>query len=188
MTTTKRTDCHRVGVLAPVDYVYVMSYVIPEQGWANTGYRFDDARQASAAVGYGSVKPMFGNIGKCAICGASFRAGDIWTHVPTGDMLHVGHECADAIGLAVDGCARRALNQALAGIKVARKANKAKATSAERAAKIRAAHCAQHQGLDAVFSSEDARCKAFAKNFDRFGGLPAGDIEAIVAYAARLAK
>ncbi len=186
--TTKaapRTDCHRIGVLVPTDYVYVMSYIIPEDNAANTGYCFAEARKVCEAIGYGSVKPMHGTIGKCAICGASFRIGDIWQHVPTGDLVHVGHECADKVELTMEAGDRRSLARAQAGIKVARKANKMKATAAERTAKIRAHYCGMYPGLDAVFASDDSRCKSFTKDFDRFDGLSAEDCKNIIAHAAK---
>jgi hypothetical protein len=45
---------------------------------------------------------MFGTMGKCGICGARFRYGDIWTHIPTGDIVHVGHDCAEKYAMLAD--------------------------------------------------------------------------------------
>lgn len=187
--TTKpspRTDCHRIGVLVPTDYTYVLSYIIPEANAANTGYRFDDARKACEAIGYGATSPMFGNMGRCAICGASFRTGDIWQHAPTGDLVHVGHECADKVELAMDAGSRRDLARAQAGIKVARKANKAKATATESVNAVRVHYEASYPGLTAALNLNDPRCKAFAKDFDKCRGLSGEDCAKIIAHAAKV--
>jgi hypothetical protein len=167
-------------VLVPADYVYVMSYVIPEANWANTGYRFADARSACEAIGYGSDKSMHGSMGKCAICGASFRTGDIWTHVPTGDMVHVGHECADKVELAMNAGERRALNRALATIKVNRKKNKAKA--ADKAA-VRAKFFAHWPALEAAIEIDHPLCRRLAAAIDARTVVTQEEIDAVLILA-----
>lgn len=184
--TAPRTDCHRIGVLVPADYTYVMSYIIPEANAANTGYRFNDARKACEAISYGATSPMHGTMGKCAICGASFRTGDIWLHIPTGDLVHIGHECSAKVELAMDAGSRRDLARAQAGIKVARKANKAKVTASGRADAIRAHYEASYPGLTAAMGLDDPRCKSFARDFDRFGGLSSENCADFLVLAAKI--
>lgn len=36
-----------------------------------------------------------GNTGKCSVCGAHFVYGQVWRHEPSGELIHVGHDCAD---------------------------------------------------------------------------------------------
>ena len=33
--------------------------------------------------------------GRCSVCGASFVYGDCYRHVPTGEYVHMGHDCSD---------------------------------------------------------------------------------------------
>lgn len=47
--------------------------------------------------------PRFGSEpGKCSVCGAWFVSGEVWKHEPTGEHVHVGHDCADKYGLLAD--------------------------------------------------------------------------------------
>jgi hypothetical protein len=38
---------------------------------------------------------MFGRIGKCGVCGARYHHGTLFKHVPSGDLVHMGHNCVD---------------------------------------------------------------------------------------------
>lgn len=88
--TTKRTDAHRPGAIVPRDYEYVCSYdcgTFSEPPWG-----FDELR---AHVLANKGAPMFGAAGKCGVCGAGYRYGDLWLHTPSGALVHLGHDCAD---------------------------------------------------------------------------------------------
>ncbi len=43
-----------------------------------------------------------GGIGKCSVCGASYIHGDVWLHVPSGEHIHVGHDCAGKYSMLCD--------------------------------------------------------------------------------------
>lgn len=43
-----------------------------------------------------------GHTGKCSVCGAVYSYGQVWRHDPTGEHVHVGHDCADKYGLMMD--------------------------------------------------------------------------------------
>lgn len=95
---SKRLDCHRPGAIVPSDYGYRLSYALPGSDPLDPAWNLDAARAMCEEIGWGKSRrgtQMFGHIGKCGICGAAYRYGDIWIHVPTGDLVHVGHECAD---------------------------------------------------------------------------------------------
>lgn len=40
--------------------------------------------------------------GKCSICGTHFVYGDVWFHEPTGEYVHVGHQCAEKYEMIAD--------------------------------------------------------------------------------------
>jgi hypothetical protein len=49
-----------------------------------------------------------GGTGHCSSCGASFRYGEVWKHLPSAEYIHLGHDCADKYGL-VSGSREEAL-------------------------------------------------------------------------------
>jgi hypothetical protein len=89
MAREKRTDIHRPGAIVPSAYGYLLSY---DMGGPNEpAWNLDAVRAMRAAH---PEAPVFGACGKCGVCGASYRYGDLWKH-ENGDLLHIGHDCAD---------------------------------------------------------------------------------------------
>ena len=84
-----RTDAHRPGAIVPAAYQYLWSYF--------TGSDSEDGRMESynthEVQALCEGKRVFGGLGKCGVCGASFRYGDLWEH-ENGELLHIGHDCA----------------------------------------------------------------------------------------------
>lgn len=98
--TMARTDIHRPSTVIPSDYECVLSYIIPGsdpfERW-NTDLAVEAYRKAREAG-----KRTFGGLGRCGFCGACFRYGDVWEHIPTGDLINVGHDCATKYELLAD--------------------------------------------------------------------------------------
>jgi hypothetical protein len=118
--TSKRNDVHRPGAIVPRDYEPVLHYSLSttDGGWAlpSEGVNCQlDRREVDAkgvvvkngehdtdgcccVEGFLHVaKVAFvatGGTGKCSVCGAAFVYGCVWKHLPTGEHLHLGHECA----------------------------------------------------------------------------------------------
>ena len=106
-----RTDIHRKGAIVPTDYRYVMSYSLSttQHGWVVPSYSVNCILDTNHAVSdhtgdccvigmHADPSKKFathGHTGKCTICGAVYIYGDIWQHIPTGEYIHVGHDCAD---------------------------------------------------------------------------------------------
>jgi len=89
---TRRIDCHRPGALIPAHYDCQLLYCLGFGDGAcaeNTVEARELTRSAKAAG-----QSVFGEMGHCGVCGAHFVHGAIYTHVPTGDLVHLGHECA----------------------------------------------------------------------------------------------
>ena len=178
---SKTSAAERRANVDASEYTLVISYVIPEGSAANTGYRFDEARAACEAIGYGSVAPMAGNMGKCAICGANFRVGDIFRHMPTGALTHIGHECADKLELKVEPEAKRAIARARAKIKTAKKAAKGHANMRERTLRVRQFYFGAYPGLESALSLNNPRAKAIGATLDEYDALSVDEIAEAVA-------
>ncbi len=126
---TRRTDPHRPGVIVPSQYRYVLSYncATSDGGWpvpsfgincaldrrvelkdAETGKityingEHDDDGECCQCGLLGAGKKVISGPGKCAVCGAGFVYGDIWQHVPTGEYIHLGHDCATKYDMLAD--------------------------------------------------------------------------------------
>jgi len=124
--STTRTDPHRPGAIVPHDYSDVMWYDCgsgeePSMGvncmkpifdWATlqaipgaTAHRADGN---CCILGLKEAGRKFAETdrehgaGKCTVCGAWFRFGMVWEHKPTGELIHVGHDCADKYSLVVN--------------------------------------------------------------------------------------
>jgi hypothetical protein len=127
---TKRTDPHRPGAIIPAEYearVYysLASGMMPEIGvdctrpWTRKNPdgslevvtpKCPDSWWCCVASAHRKVKatwtsglePIWGSIGKCGVCGAHFNHGVVFVHMPTGDVVHMGHDCARKYELMFD--------------------------------------------------------------------------------------
>ncbi len=129
MTTkrTKRTDIHRPGAIVPADYVGVLDYalasssdgvrvpalgvnceleraVVAADGTRTLGEHHPSGRCCVLGLRTIAKVPFVatGGCGKCSICGATYTYGSVWRHEPTGEHLHVGHDCADKYEMLMD--------------------------------------------------------------------------------------
>jgi hypothetical protein len=120
--TTQRTDPHRPSAIVPQDYEEVLWYDCGGSQEPSVGV---NCMKPMFHFGTGSIiegSPEHSHIGccvlgikvlggkwaetgrehgagKCTICGSFFRYGSVWQHLPTGDYVHLGHDCADKYGL-----------------------------------------------------------------------------------------
>lgn len=141
MTTTKRarrTDAHRPGAIVPADYVYVLSYALATtvDGWpvppVNVDAVIDITRDAGAAG-----HRVFGSLGRCGVCGACYKYGDLWRHEPSGEIVHLGHDCADKYELVAD---RQCFERELDGARVRSAREHVREMRAEQVTSFLAAH------------------------------------------------
>lgn len=167
---TKRTDIHRPGAIVPADYVGVLDYALPstvdgarvpalgvncemdrrvvaEDGTVTVGEHHPSGR--CCVVGLRTIARVpfvaTGGTGKCSICGANYTYGSVWRHEPTGEHLHVGHDCAEKYEMLMDHSAfelEHGRLQRAAAIHLIR----------ERNAADRAAFLAAHPGLPEAFA------------------------------------
>lgn len=172
-----RNDEHRKSQIRPADYRYLFSFSLPAGDdlvcWNVERYR--------EAVRSGRMFKNHG--GMCAACGAWFRHGDVWEHVETGEMIRLGHDCADKYDLVAD---RSEWNKGLRAAR-ARRAAEVIAEDKRRIAAERAA--AAEEFLDAPPGLRDALAadhdilRDMAEKLRRFGSLS----EKQTAFALKLA-
>lgn len=94
-----RTDPHRPGAIIPSDYTYVLWYALATEfdGWPSPS---QNVGLIVAMRGDPTIKwAPTGTTGKCSVCGACYLYGEIWRHDPTGEHIHIGHDCADKYSL-----------------------------------------------------------------------------------------
>lgn len=159
---SKRTDCHRPGAIIPVDYVQVLDYIMPGSEPFDQ-FNMKEARELCASVGWASRGEMWGHMGKCGVCGAVFRHGTIYRHVPTGHLVHMGHDCADKYEILADHDDWNAANESL-------KARRAAVIQAKLNAERRAEQLSSNPGLAEAFECthyivQDIKRKFEGSNF-----------------------
>jgi hypothetical protein len=109
-----RTDIHRLAEIVPDEYVEIGCFYQGGSEAEMVAYRQDNRRRMEflqperlteqgqrVFVGNHTVK------GSCDICGSHFAHGSYYLHLPTGDIIHIGHDCADKFQLASDEWAGR---------------------------------------------------------------------------------
>lgn len=114
----QRSDIHRPSLLDPSEYEFVAAFYQGTNAQMFDAYQADheiyDTRVEWIHPDYRSKRTVgsarrdgeqvfTGNYAvknTCDHCGANFAHGVLFLHVPTGDLIHVGHICAnDTIGL-----------------------------------------------------------------------------------------
>ena len=100
---TERTDPHRPGAIIPSDYVGVLSYgLFREEDGPTVRFNVDLALECLRTKPFWQHPTRGASLFQCSVCGAHFNHGDIWLHVPTGEHIVLGHDCADKYGLGLD--------------------------------------------------------------------------------------
>jgi len=98
---TQRTDTHKPSLLDPSEYTFVSAFY---QGSSTAMMKCYDEEMAECYYPAVESEPVFNgnhaNKCTCDHCGAAFAHGVLFRHVPTGELIHVGHICAsNTVGL-----------------------------------------------------------------------------------------
>jgi hypothetical protein len=178
----ERTDLHRKGAIIPADYSHVMSYNLSTsyQGEPIPSFGVNceldrqvvnpdktiqagkhDADGRCCIVGMRSSGKTFaahGGTGKCSVCGAAFVYGDVWEHTPSGELIHVGHDCAAKYELLAD---RSAHEMALGRLRSAAAVEIIRARNAA----LRSEFLAAHPGLEDALKMDHKILRDLAERF-----------------------
>lgn len=172
----KRTDPHRPGAIIPAHYEYVFSFSLSssEGGWPVPSHginceldrrvieKGDEGKERvingehnadgnCCVIGLRAVRKdkfaLGGGPGKCTVCGAHYIHGDAWRHMPTGEIVFLGHDCASKYEMLAD---RSEHELALGRLRAAaaRQCEKAKRAEAF------LAFCSEHEGLEEALGFE----------------------------------
>lgn len=100
-----RTDIHRPGSITPSDYVFLVYYFfdpyIDGSGKPNPGPGVEEAEkilQNGTRAETGRIQSMY----NCTVCGAHYKEGAVLKHIPTGNLITMGHDCSDKYELQSD--------------------------------------------------------------------------------------
>ncbi len=96
-----RSDIHRPSEFIPADYSYVLSFsgATSDGGWRMPPFNVDRALEE---LRHGTPAAIHGGLFSCDICGAHYIHGDLWRHTPTGELVTLGHTCAEKYSLLAD--------------------------------------------------------------------------------------
>ena len=155
-----RIDIHRPSTIQPRDYEFVLAYAMPttDQGVPVPAYNLDVVIALHKSQPFATTTP-----GKCTVCGARYVDGQVWRHEPTGEHIHIGHDCARKYDLLAN----------LSTHELALKRHRAAARAAGARASADAAFgvFVAANGLDGVFEVDHHIIADLASRARRFGSL-----------------
>lgn len=91
-----RNDIHRRGAFQPDQYVFFGWYYLGmrgSRGVMNASKRVSDYLGSAEAQDFKAM--VYGDFGKCGVCGARFAMGEIWQHKDRMDLVHIGCDCCE---------------------------------------------------------------------------------------------
>ncbi len=176
----QRTDPHRPSAIIPANYSYVLSYALAavEAGWPIPPWNIE---AVTALRVNGAKFAPTGGLGKCSVCGANYIYGDIWRHEPTGEHIHIGHDCADKYEMLADRSQAEldmGRHRATAAKEISRKVN----------AEEREAFLARHPGLSGALEANHPIVRDIAQRFAQYRALSDKQIALVFKLATEVSK
>jgi hypothetical protein len=123
--SNQQATIHKTSTIVPADYRVGFGFATPENDMPNgmnwslllacksgkpvTEFIYGDLGGLPVVVGSRMVQPVArlnnwasDRTCQCDVCGAHFKYGEVWTHIPTNESIVIGHECAEKFGLLTD--------------------------------------------------------------------------------------
>lgn len=186
-----RNDPHRPGAIIPSDYEYVLTFERSSQDAPSFGincaldYRNRETGELGqhhgtkcCLVTLRAAGTKFADLhpGSCDVCGANFRIGDVWEHLPTHEHIVLGHICADKYSL----CANRSEWETW---HKGERDRRAVAIKARRRAQALDSFLQVHPGLDEILAVDHPILRDMVSQLRRYGSLS----DKQIAFAHKLA-
>ena len=95
-----RTDIHKPSLLDPAEYEFMAAFYQGGSEDMMKSYQYDMQEYDEALERYSVFQGNHDSKGTCDHCGAAFAHGALFLHIPTQELIHVGHICAsNTVGL-----------------------------------------------------------------------------------------
>lgn len=103
-----RTDIHRPSLADPAEYTFKAAFYQGASDAMHDAYMLDMRDYDAAVENFPSFSGNYAEKATCDHCGAAFNHGVLFLHVPSGELVHVGHICAaNTVGLPSKAAATR---------------------------------------------------------------------------------
>lgn len=105
---TQRIDTHKPSLADPASYAFMACFYQGSSDWMYKSYAEDHREYDTARRSFATFDGNHEAKTTCDHCGAAFAHGVLFLHVPTQELVHVGHICAtNTIGLPSKAAAAR---------------------------------------------------------------------------------
>jgi hypothetical protein len=95
-----REDIHKPSMLDPAEYDFIAAFYQGDSPWIAKSYQAEMELYDQAINDCNVFMGNFFHKQTCDHCGAAFNHGVLFLHVPTDELIHVGHICAsETVGL-----------------------------------------------------------------------------------------
>jgi len=179
----ERSDVHRRGTFNPAHYSFFGWYYLSVKTQLEAAFvqsvsaRVDEWLRSEEALDFRAV--VYGDFGKCGVCGARFSAGEIWQHEESRDLVHVGLDCCEKYKM-VSGTNWSALDDER---ERANKSRRARAKKAKQFAKV----LATYPGLEDALKVDHYIVKDIAARFQASCWISERQVALVMKLAAEAA-
>ena len=190
-TKLSRKDPHSPGNLVASHYEAVLAYTVTsddelyeslvETHGEEIGFNWERACKLLQTAPF-FKHPRFGaDLLKCHVCGSHFKTGQIWKHLPTGEHVILGCDCAFKYGMEMN------MSDVELHIKRAAEA-RIRRRESDRKQRARAAFLQDHPGLEEALATQHHITNNLSASLLAWGNLSPAQIELAFKIAKRVAE